>query len=130
MQIYFLIPTPIKAILPPKFRKLLDQPFSKVREAYRVEMANDHVGSTREILSNCILKLDNHIFLIELMQMIIGSFDVIISMDLLSSKHVEVLCFKKALCLPLPNREPLIVYGDKPDRNLKIIFYMKAKKYF
>ena len=39
------------------FRKLLDYPSSKLREAYKVEMDNDQASSVREILRNCTLTI-------------------------------------------------------------------------
>ena len=92
-------------------------------------MANGKVSSVKEILMNYALMLNNHTFLVNLMPTIIGSFDVIIGMYYLSSNHIKLLCFEKALRLPLPNREPLIVYGDKPDRNIRIISDIKARIY-
>lgn len=50
------------------------------------------------------------------MPMVIRSFDVIVIIEWLSRNHVNVLCFEKALCLPLPNGKALIIYGDKTGR--------------
>lgn len=61
--------------------------------------------------------------------MVIGGFNVIISMDWLSPNHVEILFFETELCLPLPNGESSTVFNDKPSRNLRIISCMKAKIY-
>lgn len=61
--------------------------------------------------------------------MVIGGFNVIISMDWLSPNHVKVLWFEKPLHLPLSNRKSLIIYEDKPSKNLRIISYMKSRKY-
>lgn len=66
-------------------------------------MENGQVGSTQEVLENFILKFKNYAFHINLMQMIIESFDVIIGMDWLSSHHINILCYEKAVHLPLPN---------------------------
>lgn len=84
-------------------------------------MVNDQVGSTHDVLKNFTLTLNNHTFLVNLMPMIIGSFDVIIDMDCLSLNHVKVLCFKKALHLPLFSREFLIVYKEKLSKDFKNI---------
>lgn len=89
-------------------------------------MANGQVHSTQEILKNYTLLLDNHTFLVDLMPMVIRSFDAIIGMDWLFPHHLEVLCFEKALCQPLSNGEVLIVYDDKSSRNLRIICCLKA----
>ena len=51
----------------------------------------------------------------------ISSFDVIIGMDWLSSHRAEILCHEKAIRLPLPNGEALIIYGDKSGKNLKVV---------
>lgn len=93
-------------------------------------MANGQIGSIQEVLENYTLTLNNHIFHVNLMHMIIGNFDVIIGLDWLSPHHVAIICFEKAVHLPLPNSESLVVYGDKPSKNLRIISYMKAKKYY
>ena len=63
------------------------------------------------------------------MPMPIGSFDVIIGMDWLSSHRAEILCHEKAIRLPLPNGEALIIYGDKSGKNLKVISCTKTQKY-
>ena len=56
-----------RSYITPKFRKLLDHPSSKLREAYRVEMANGQADIVMEILRNCTLTLNSHPFLIDLM---------------------------------------------------------------
>ena len=61
--------------------------------------------------------------------MIIGSFDIIIGMDWVYANHVEVLCFDKALLLPLSNGKSVIIFGNKPSRSLRFISCMKAGKY-
>ena len=50
-------------------------------------------------------------------------------MDWLSPHHAEIMCFEKAVRLRLPNRDALIIYGDKPSPSLRIVTSMKAQKY-
>ena len=59
----------------------------------------------------------------------IRSFDVIIGMDWLSPHHADILCYEKVVRLNLPSSETIVIYGDKPDANLQIISYIKAKMY-
>ena len=70
-----------KSCINSKFRKLLNHPSSKLREAYRVELFNGQIGSTHEVLKYCTLTLNSDAFLVNLMPMVIGSFDVIIGMN-------------------------------------------------
>lgn len=63
------------------------------------------------------------------MPMTIGSFDVIIEMDWLDQHRAEILCHEKAVRLKLPNEEALLVYGNKPESNLRIVSCIMTKKY-
>ena len=63
------------------------------------------------------------------MPMPIGSFDVIIGMDWLSTHRAEILCHEKSIRLPVPNGEALIIYGDKSGKNLKVISCTQTHKY-
>ena len=92
-------------------------------------MANGHLEHTQEILNNCTLTLNDHVFHVNLMPMTIGSFDVIIGMDWLGPHHADVMCFEKAVRLNLPNGDTMIVYGDKSGDNLRIVSCIKAQKY-
>ena len=42
--------------------------------------------------------------------------------------HADVMCFEKAVRLNPPNRDPMVVYGDKSGDNLRIVSYVKAQK--
>ncbi|XP_052622552.1 uncharacterized protein LOC128127871 [Lactuca sativa] len=108
------------------FRKLLSHKSIILKEIYEVEIANSQIEKTHEILENCLLTLNNYLFHVNLMPMPIGSFDIIIGMDWLSSHRAEILCHEKAIRLPLPNGEALIIYGDKSGKNLKVISCTKT----
>lgn len=92
-------------------------------------MDNSQIGSIQEVLKDCILTLGDHSFFDNLMPMVSGSFDIIIGIDWLSLNPVKILCFEKALHLPLSSDKFLIVYGDKASIYLRIISCMKARKY-
>lgn len=63
------------------------------------------------------------------MHVSIRSFDVIIGMDWLRPHHVEIMCHEKAVRLHLPNHETLVIYGDKPSTNLRLISCIQAQKH-
>ncbi|KAI3739445.1 hypothetical protein L2E82_29849 [Cichorium intybus] len=92
-------------------------------------MANGQTDHIYEKLIDCNLTLNDHVFRVDLMPMTIGSFDVIIGMDWMSLHHAELMCYEKAIRLPLPNNETLIIYGDKRGKNLQLISCIKAHKY-
>nr|XP_043611686.1 uncharacterized protein LOC122583333 [Erigeron canadensis] len=63
-----------------------------------------------------------------LMPVNLGSFDIVIGMDWLSKHHAEILCRDKAIRIPLPNGEVIIIQGEKSGTPLNIISCMKARK--
>ena len=77
--------------------------------------------TTKDIYIGCTLTLNNHSFQIDLMPVNVKSFYVKIGMDWLSSHHADIMCHKKVVLIHLPNHETLIIYGDKPDTNLRLI---------
>ncbi|XP_052627535.1 uncharacterized protein LOC111907768 [Lactuca sativa] len=72
---------------------------------------------------------DNHSLEIDLMPVTIKCFNIIIGMDWLSSHRPDILCYERAIRLNLPNGKTLLIYGDKPTANLKIISCVKGQKY-
>ncbi|KAL4583754.1 hypothetical protein LXL04_008337 [Taraxacum kok-saghyz] len=63
------------------------------------------------------------------MPMTIGSFDIIIGMDLVRTPSRRRLCFEKAVRLNLTNEDTMLVYGDKSGDNLRIVSCIKAQKH-
>ena len=84
--------------------------------------------STKDIYVGCTITLNNHSFQIDLMLVNISSFVVIVGMVGLSPHHTDTMCREKAICHHLPNHETLIIYGDKPSTNLRLISCIKAQK--
>lgn len=89
-------------------------------------MANGKIERIKDIFVGCKLTLNNHSFQIDLMPIMINSFDVIVGMYCLSPHHPKMMCYEKVVCLNLPNNENLIIYGHKPEMNLQIISCIKA----
>nr|GFA13155.1 putative reverse transcriptase domain-containing protein [Tanacetum cinerariifolium] len=96
--------------------------------SYEVELADGKIVSTNNVLKGCTLNLLNHSFLIDLMVIELGSFNVVIGMDLLSKIDAAILCGEKKVRIPLKNKA-LIIEGDKNQSHLKITSCIKARKY-
>nr|GEY54364.1 reverse transcriptase domain-containing protein [Tanacetum cinerariifolium] len=60
----------------------------------------------------CTLTLLNQPFKFDLMPIKLGSFDVVIGMDLLSKYHAKIICNEKVIHIPI-NGETLIIRGDR-----------------
>ncbi|XP_071727680.1 uncharacterized protein [Rutidosis leptorrhynchoides] len=96
---------------------------------YYIELVNGKLMKANKIYKECTLVLEGKPFLVDLMPIEIGSFEVVIGMDWLSKNRAEVVCFEKAIRIPLDNGENLMVYGDKTGVKLQIFTCMKAQKY-
>ncbi|GJZ73631.1 putative reverse transcriptase domain-containing protein [Tanacetum coccineum] len=94
--------------------------------SYEVELADGKVVSTNTVLRGCTLALYNHCFKIDLLPTRLGSFDVIVGMDWLSYHRGVIVCYEKIVCIPLPNGEILEIQGERPEKNLKSLSYIKA----
>ncbi|CAH1443135.1 unnamed protein product [Lactuca virosa] len=92
-------------------------------------------GAERSFVSHSFKRLLKHNpqpltekFTVEMANVSIKSFDVIIGMDWLSPNRADILCFEKAIPLNLSLDETLVIYGDKLSSNLRIISCVKAQK--
>nr|GEY25530.1 putative reverse transcriptase domain-containing protein [Tanacetum cinerariifolium] len=112
------------------FIALLDVAPSTLDTGYTVELATGRVSETNIVLRGCTLGLLSHPFNIYLMPVELGSFDVIIGMDLLAKYHALIVCDEKVVCIPYGD-EVLIIRGYNCDgrSKLNIISCMKTQKY-
>ncbi|GJU09079.1 putative reverse transcriptase domain-containing protein [Tanacetum coccineum] len=114
------------------FSSIVDIVPSTLDHDYDVELADEKMFELYTIIRGCTLNFLNHPFNINLMLVELGSFDVIIGMDLLSKYHAVIVCDEKIICVPLRN-EILIVRGDRSNNGhesrLNIISCTKTQKY-
>nr|GEY13625.1 putative reverse transcriptase domain-containing protein [Tanacetum cinerariifolium] len=99
---------------------------------YNVELADGQIVGLNTIIRGCTLNLLNHPFIIDLIPVELGSFDIIIGMDWLAKYHAVIICAEKIVRFPFGNKI-LIVRGDgsnnKHENRLNIISYTKAQEY-
>nr|GEW16993.1 hypothetical protein [Tanacetum cinerariifolium] len=86
--------------------------------SYAVELADRKISETNTILRGCMLGLLGHPFNIDLIQVELGSFDVIISMDWLANHHAVIVCDEKIVQIPYGD-EVLIVQDKSEDKRLE-----------
>nr|GEW01354.1 hypothetical protein [Tanacetum cinerariifolium] len=99
---------------------------------YDVELADGKIIGVNTIIRGCTLNFMNHPFNIDLMHVLLGSFDVIIMMDWLTKYHGVIICDEKIVRVPF-RRKMLIFQGDgknqREESRLNIISCTKAQKY-
>ena len=98
-------------------------------ENFEIELANGKLIKSSEVLKGCSLLLNDNSFNIDVLQIELGSFDIVVGMDWLSKNRAESICFEKLVRIPLANGETLVVHGEKSGAVLKIVNGMKAQKY-
>ncbi|GJV92260.1 putative reverse transcriptase domain-containing protein [Tanacetum coccineum] len=92
------------------FSALLDVAPTTLDTSYAIELADGRISETNIVLRGCTLGLLGHPFDIDLMPVELGSFDVIIGMDLLAKYHALIVCNEKVVHIPYGN-EVLIIRG-------------------
>nr|GEW19350.1 hypothetical protein [Tanacetum cinerariifolium] len=111
-----------------KFSHIIDIKPVKLNSSYEVKLANGKVVSTNSVLRGCTLNLLDHLFDIDLMPIELGTFDVIVGMDWLVERDALIVCGIKEVHVPYRNKT-LVVKSDSGVSRLKVISYIKARKY-
>nr|GEV85979.1 putative reverse transcriptase domain, ribonuclease H-like domain, aspartic peptidase domain protein [Tanacetum cinerariifolium] len=90
-----------KSFVSTNFSTLIDIEPVELDTSYEVELADGKVVSTNNVLIRCTLNLLNRSFLIDLMVIELGSFDIFIRIDWLSRYDAAILCGEKKVRIPL-----------------------------
>nr|GEX64788.1 hypothetical protein [Tanacetum cinerariifolium] len=82
------------------FSTLLDIILDTLDVSYVVELADGRIFETNIVLRGCTLGLLGHPFNIDLIQLYLGSFDIVIGMDWSSNHHAVIICDEKIYRFP------------------------------
>ncbi|GJS76846.1 putative reverse transcriptase domain-containing protein [Tanacetum coccineum] len=77
------------------FSDLINITPTTLENYYDVELADGKIIGVNTIIRGCTLNFMNHPFNIDLMPILLGSFDVIIGMDWLTKYHGVIICDEK-----------------------------------
>ncbi|GJS27408.1 putative reverse transcriptase domain-containing protein [Tanacetum coccineum] len=103
-----------------------------LKNHYDIELADGKIIGVNTIIRGCTLNFMNHPFNIDLMPVLLGSFDVIIRMDWLTKYHGVIICDEKVIRVPF-GRKMLIFQGNgnnqREESRLNIISCTKAQEY-
>ncbi|KAJ0885854.1 putative transcription factor interactor and regulator CCHC(Zn) family [Helianthus annuus] len=111
-----------------KMSKLLKRTPTPLNTKHVVALANGKSVEAAHVIKGCSIVLAGQTFSIDLIPIVLGSFDVVIGMDWLSQHHAEILCKEKIIRIPRSSQEPLEVQGDKSGAVVGIISFLKAQK--
>nr|GEZ78186.1 reverse transcriptase domain-containing protein [Tanacetum cinerariifolium] len=103
-----------KGFVNTSFSHLIDTDPIRLDTSYEVKLADGRVASTNIVLKGCTINLVDHLFIIDLMPIELGTFDVIIGMDWLVEQDAIIVCGKKVVHVPYKNKT-LVVKGDRED---------------
>ncbi|GJR68414.1 putative reverse transcriptase domain-containing protein [Tanacetum coccineum] len=88
---------------------------------YEIEIASGQLVEIDKVIKSCKLKIEGHIFDIDLIPFGHGSFDVIIGMDWLSNFKAGIIFHEKVVRIPLPDGNVLRVVGERPDKKSRLL---------
>nr|GEV90822.1 putative reverse transcriptase domain-containing protein [Tanacetum cinerariifolium] len=86
--------------------------------SYDVELADGQIIMVNTVIRGCTLNFLNHPFNIDLMPVELGSFEVIMGMDWLTTYHAVIMCGEKIVRVPFGN-ETLIIWSNITTKTIK-----------
>ncbi|GJT29854.1 putative nucleotidyltransferase, ribonuclease H [Tanacetum coccineum] len=109
-----------------KFAPLLNEKPSIANPGYVI--ANGKKEEVDRIFRGCRLELGDSIFLIDLIPLGQGSFDVIVGMDWLSNQKAVIVCHEKIVRIPIEEGKVLCVQGERNVGKIKTLMSTKANE--
>ena len=91
------------------FALCLDMRFDVLNSPLTVLTLVGEVYLINRFLSGCEVRIEDETFLVDLVELEILEFDVILGMDWLSAHHAVLDCFNKVVTLSIPSK-PVIRY--------------------
>ncbi|GJW83990.1 putative reverse transcriptase domain-containing protein [Tanacetum coccineum] len=76
---------------------------------YEIEIASGQLVKIDKVIKGCKLKIEGHVFDIDLIPFGHGSFDMIIGMDWLSNYKAKIIFHEKVVRIPLPDGKIVVV---------------------
>ncbi|GJS33139.1 putative reverse transcriptase domain-containing protein [Tanacetum coccineum] len=110
------------------FIPMLDNEPSDLGFSYATKIARVQLVEIDKVIRGCKLKIEGHMFDINLIDFRSRSFDVIIGMDWLSDYKAEIICHEKVVRIPLLEVKVLRVLGEKPEEKMRQLMSTKAKE--
>ncbi|GJX17040.1 putative reverse transcriptase domain-containing protein [Tanacetum coccineum] len=95
---------------------------------YEIEIASGQLVEIDKVIKGCKLEIEGHVFDIDLIPFVHGSFDVIIGMDWLSKYKAKIIYHEKVVRIPLPDGKVLRVLGERPEEKARFLMGVKKQE--
>nr|GEU37343.1 hypothetical protein [Tanacetum cinerariifolium] len=95
---------------------------------YEIEIVSGQLVEIDKVIKGCKLKIEGHVFDIDLIPFGHRIFDVIIGMDWLSNHKAEINYHEKVVRIPLLDGKVLRVLGEKPKEKMRQLKSAYAKE--
>ncbi|GJW17132.1 putative reverse transcriptase domain-containing protein [Tanacetum coccineum] len=96
-----------------EFSKILSTPPNKLPLPLEVEITDSKVVVVSNMYREVEIKIDDSIFRIDLIPIMLGVFDIMIGMDWLDKYNATILCSQKLVQVVNPQGREIIIYGYK-----------------
>nr|GEZ64791.1 hypothetical protein [Tanacetum cinerariifolium] len=93
---------------------------------YEIEIASGQLVKIDKVIKGCKLKIEGHVFDINLIPFGHESFDVIKGMDWLSSHKAKIICNEKVVRIPLLDGKVLRVLRERSKEKVRLLMSAKA----
>ncbi|GJQ97950.1 putative reverse transcriptase domain-containing protein [Tanacetum coccineum] len=80
---------------------------------FEIEIASGQLVDIDKVIKGCKLEIEGHVFDIDLIPFVHGSFDVVIGMDWLSNHKAKIIYHEKVVRIPLLDGKVLRVLGER-----------------
>nr|GEZ18414.1 hypothetical protein [Tanacetum cinerariifolium] len=112
-----------------EFSKNLSTSPNELPFPLEVEISSDEIVVLSKVYRDVEIEIDDRVFTIDLIHIVLGAFDIIICMDWLDRYNANILCSQKLVRVENPQGREIIIYGDKRKGEFKLCSMMKARKY-
>ncbi|GKE58216.1 zinc finger, CCHC-type, retrotransposon gag domain protein, partial [Tanacetum coccineum] len=112
-----------------EFSKNLSIQPNKLPFPLEVEIADDKVVVVSNVYCEVAIEIDDNVFRIDLIPIMLEVFDIIIGMDWLDKYNVNIFCSQKLVRVINPQGREIVIYGDRRKGDLKLCSVMKARRY-
>ncbi|XP_071739658.1 uncharacterized protein [Rutidosis leptorrhynchoides] len=93
------------------------------------QLGNGNLISADKVYCGCTLTLAGMSFKIDVIPIKLRSFNLVVGMDWLAENRADIVCYQKAIRIPVIEGEPLMVYRERSNMPLHFINCLKVKKH-
>ncbi|PWA39336.1 reverse transcriptase domain-containing protein [Artemisia annua] len=97
------------------FSKELSIPLEKLPTPVEVEITDSKIVVVSNVYRNVEIEIDESIFRIDLIPIMLEDFDIIVGVDWLDKYNAAILCRQKIIRVVNPSGREMMIYSDKKD---------------